>query len=316
MTPRRWILITSRLFFVLCLYALVGCQSEAQSQGDTGQAHQDVDVIFDVMVDVSDTSDDVVDATIDSGQEPESCDGLFGTPSEATGLDDEQCRPECSCSDAHWSAPSYNQDFRDQLHQWTLVDAMEAPEQNPYETGISNDREGLCGLEIVDESQQTYRLRTFETKSELMEAGARKTHDEPCGLCSSLQDLAVYIDNPDLTEPVRACGVQGITGGDESQAECIKEIGFSSQCAEIWSWNTTHTREACFDVCIPLMDAPHNEPDGSMNDCLACDENNSGDVFKAVAGRTRRNSGLPSAICRPCSDLVRISHEGSPFPKD
>jgi hypothetical protein len=34
----------------------------------------------------------------------------------------------------------------------------------------------------------------------------------------------------------------------------------------------------------------------------------SGPVFKAVAGRTRRNSGLPNALCRPCSEVTPLEH--------
>jgi hypothetical protein len=41
---------------------------------------------------------------------------------------------------------------------------------------------------------------------------------------------------------------------------------------------------------------------------LQCDEDRSGAVFKAIAGRTRRNSGLPSAICRPCSTVTPLVH--------
>jgi len=34
----------------------------------------------------------------------------------------------------------------------------------------------------------------------------------------------------------------------------------------------------------------------------------SGPVFKAVAGRTRRNSGLASALCRPCESVYPLEH--------
>jgi hypothetical protein len=54
--------------------------------------------------------------------------------------------------------------------------------------------------------------------------------------------------------------------------------------------------------------APYNAPDGAINDCLQCDEDQSGPVFKSVAGRTRRNSGIPNAICRPCSDVQPLVH--------
>jgi hypothetical protein len=45
-------------------------------------------------------------------------------------------------------------------------------------------------------------------------------------------------------------------------------------------------------------DSPYNLPDGTLNPCLQCDRDESGEVFKAVAGRTRRDTGVPNAICR------------------
>ena len=35
----------------------------------------------------------------------------------------------------------------------------------------------------------------------------------------------------------------------------------------------------------------------------------SGPVFKAYSGRTRRNSGIPSGICRYCDGVVPVSHD-------
>ena len=269
----------------------VACQSEDLVEGDVG-------------VDVDVGEEDV---------EPIVCQGLFGAPGPATGLDEEQCSPECECSEELWTAPTYDDVFVEGLREWALVEELEIPESNPYQSGEFEQEQGVCGLEIVDETELTYRLRTFESSLKLDNAGARLTHDEPCGLCSTLQDLAVYVEHLDLTGPVRECGLQGLTAGEESQRACIEELGFSPGCAQIWSWNTSHTREECLNICVTLMDAPHNEPDGSLNDCLACDEEKSGEVFKAVAGRTRRNSGLPSAICRPCDEPVWISHEDTPF---
>ena len=57
------------------------------------------------------------------------------------------------------------------------------------------------------------------------------------------------------------------------------------------------------------MEDPHHNPDGSLNDCIQCDEDQSGAVFKAIAGRTRRNSGLASALCRPCDSVYQVSHD-------
>ena len=141
-------------------------------------------------------------------------------------------------------------------------------------------------------------------------AGATITHKGNCGQCSSLKNLSVYIRNPDLTDPVRSCGVTGMLQGEEANIECLMEIGFEEACAQIWYFNTKHTREVCLDVCMSALDAPHHQPDASLNDCIQCDEDQSGPIFKAVSGRTRRNSGLPSGLCRPCDSVYPAEHLG------
>ena len=137
------------------------------------------------------------------------------------------------------------------------------------------------------------------------------THTGACGACSSLQDLAVYIEETDLTKPVRLCGVRNIAGTVEDIADCIEAIGFTDACAEVWAYNTLNTRERCFDECVQAVDQPYLLEDGTPNDCISCDEEKSGPVFKAVSGRTRRNSGLPSALCRPCDGVSPIQHSYS-----
>lgn len=113
---------------------------------------------------------------------------------------------------------------------------------------------------------------------------------------------------PDLTEPVRECGLEGISGGPEQNLECLRALGFSEPCAQIWYYNTNHTRGACLQECFAALDQPYHLPDGSPNACIQCDEDLSGPVFKAVAGRTRRNSGLASALCRPCASVFQVDH--------
>ena len=54
---------------------------------------------------------------------------------------------------------------------------------------------------------------------------------------------------------------------------------------------------------------PNNKPNSTdLNDCLQCDEDNSGPNFKFFSGRTRRNSGIPSAIERPPEDIFNLTH--------
>jgi hypothetical protein len=115
--------------------------------------------------------------------------------------------------------------------------------------------------------------------------------------------------NDDLTAPVRACGLQTSADGGDADVTCLEALGFDLPCAQIWAYDTANTRTQCIAPCIADLEAPYNEPDGAINACLECDEVESGPVFQAVAGRDRRNSGIPNAICRPCSEVQPLVHQ-------
>ena len=97
---------------------------------------------------------------------------------------------------------------------------------------------------------------------------------------------------------------------EELEYDCMKALGFSDECVSIWIFNIHNTKDVCFEVCLKSWadGEPNNKPDGSLNDCLQCDEDNSGPNFKYFSGRTRRNSGIPSAILRPPSQTYNMSH--------
>ena len=234
------------------------------------------------------------------------CSRLYGRPNENSGLGPDQCGPTCAC-EGDWVAPEYTAEDIAALRALELTTPFEDLTADPYETpeDFPLDDDSVCGV-LVDGT--SYGLQTFDDDEAAEAAGAKVTHDGACGLCSPLQDLAAYMDNGDLTEPVRACGVLGLSEGDEAQFECLLELGFTEPCARIWGYNTTHTRTVCLQVCLDLLDAPYHEDDGSLNECLQCDEDLSGPVFKAVAGRTRRNTGLASALCRPCDEVRQVVH--------
>jgi hypothetical protein len=124
-----------------------------------------------------------------------------------------------------------------------------------------------------------------------------------------LQDLAAYLARPDLTAPVRACAMRSITRG--RTIRCLEGLGLSPACAQTWYYNAANTRRNCFGVCFSswLRGEPSNKPDGTLNDCLQCDEDRSGKTFKLVAGRTRRNSGIRSSIDRGDAEIYRIAHD-------
>lgn len=235
------------------------------------------------------------------------CTRLFGRPSARTGLVEGQCAPECACGDTRWVPAPADVDFLADLRAHVLLNPAERITTDPYQSPDAHPQrpEAACGAHFEADG---YRLATYDSPADARAAGAIVTHHGACGSCSSLQDLAVYVGIADLTEPVRACGIMGITRGDDAQRACILDLGFSEACADIWSYNTRHTRQRCAVECLPLLDAPYHAEDGGPNACIACDERESGPVFKAVSGRTRRNSGLPTALCRPCESVAPIDH--------
>jgi hypothetical protein len=240
---------------------------------------------------------------------PAVCEGkLFGLPGPANGLEEGQCGATCECGGETHRAPTFEAAEIDRLAGTTLLEPPPVPEVDPYGAGplASPTGDWICAVVPEPGGGGAYRVRSVPAGS----AGtALVTHFGPCGLCSSLQDLSVYMRHPDLTEPVRACGLLALTATEADAQACIEDLGFTPPCARIWFYNSRNTRRECLAECLLALDAPYQNPDGTLNDCLACDEELSGPVFKAVAGRTRRNTGLASAICRPCSEVRPIAHD-------
>jgi hypothetical protein len=243
------------------------------------------------------------------------CDGsaLFGLPNEKTGLTSEQCQPRCTCHGEVWEAPTRTEEEIDSLLTWNLLDPPGELTSNPYEGEAPPEPnpDAVCAVMTDGSGSKDYSLETFASIAEAEAAGGQVTHSGTCGLCSTLADLAVYMRVTDLTTPVRQCGVKYYNGPKEDHIACLTDLGFTLPCAEIWYYNTIHTRDVCNEPCIKslISGEPWNLPDGRLNDCLQCDEDRSGPVFKAVAGRTRRNTGVPSAICRPCSETLPLDHD-------
>ncbi len=183
---------------------------------------------------------------------------------------------------------------------------------DPYETwrGREPPRPApgtMCGVRLEPDGIR-YRLATFRSEGEARTAGFAVTHAGACGTCSTLQDLAVYLEKPDLTSPVRWCGIRLV----ESRAvACLERLGFSPACARTWYFNARNTRRECLGTCLWswVRGEASVGSDGRLNRCLQCDEDRSGPVFKAVAGRTRRNSGIRSSIPRPEEDVAHVVHD-------
>jgi hypothetical protein len=174
----------------------------------------------------------------------------------------------------------------------------------------------VCALRFTGKEKVEYELRGFETPAEAVAEGFTVTHQGRCGSCSTLKDLAVYLATPDLTTPARQCARRfGMSG----KQRCFEEVvGFTPYCAESWAYNAHQTKQECLGVCVSdygffnllFRRYPGDNVDdsGQLRPCLKCDEDKSGPGFKYSAGRTRRNSGIASAIPRPGSEIYPLDH--------
>lgn len=166
----------------------------------------------------------------------------------------------------------------------------------------------VCAFKYINENRTLYQIENFLNKKLAEENGYIVTHQGQCGACSNLNDLAVYLSRG-LTSPVRKCGFLTIIS-DKLALNCLKKIGFTNSCAQIWLFNAINTRQNCFTTCMIswIKNEPFADKDGKMNKCINCDEVISGPVFQYFSGRTRRNSGIESEIKRPGEQIYNITH--------
>lgn len=138
-----------------------------------------------------------------------------------------------------------------------------------YDTTIDYDHD--CYVVYPNASDRSkYELKNLDADSaNEYEGRAFLTHTGACGVCSTLDDLAVYIDTPDLTNPVRKCALQLF---EPLIMNCLKQIGFTHECSRIWFWNAKNTRKlhvqgGCFGTCFARILAENNSPSGTYNPC-------------------------------------------------
>ena len=67
----------------------------------------------------------------------------------------------------------------------------------PVQTEVGVES-AVCGF--VDWDCSTYTMQTFKNRAEAKWAGARITHEGSCGLCSTAQDLSIYLREDFTTE--------------------------------------------------------------------------------------------------------------------
>jgi hypothetical protein len=96
-----------------------------------------------------------------------------------------------------------------------------------------------------------YRIKTYPSRQAAELAGGFVTHVGNCGVCSSLQDLAVYtnMDSIGATSPGNFCQRQAATSF-ENGLSCYRNMGMTQDCAKIWADTTWNTARNCFGSCV------------------------------------------------------------------
>lgn len=263
-------------------------------------------------------------------------------------------------------------------------------EVNPFVDALATGYDTLlkdkdCVVKVQpNESEQedklVYRLKEV-TAGTPLGANEYLTHTGPCGVCSDLQSLGAFLDNPGLAVSSAQCSYLGLlfmlglpnppaftelveavsdmqmaldagttfeelfpntfSGAVKITMACIQ---FSSQleglCLAVWAFNAMAGLQ-CAGPCLQSGFLNPNEPvappgainychpsvcsttinggpacyeeayidgDFRLTDCHQCGECRTSPRYFEVAGRGRRNSGLPSAFDRPPDQIAEIEH--------
>lgn len=242
---------------------------------------------------------------ISCNKKNETCsDCLFGIPNQHTGLSATKCKPYCEAQG--FDSKSFTAQELAMLRAWTNTQPFAELTDNPYNYPVAETPDSVCAVVVDNLNAKLYHVENYASPEAALAAGAHLTHYDGCGKCSTLQDFTVYAENIDIGFDVRNCAIMNLSKPFDSLVLCIENLGFTKPCAQIWAYNTKNTQANCFSVCI--ADTTYNKPDGTLSDCLQCDETISGPVFKAVAGRTRRNTGIATSICRFCNEAKPVPH--------
>ncbi|KAG7374772.1 hypothetical protein IV203_013867 [Nitzschia inconspicua] len=94
-----------------------------------------------------------------------------------------------------------------------------------------------------------YRLKTYPSRQEAEAAGGYVTHLGHCGVCSTMQDMAVYAEYLQHTSPGNFCRRQSFTSLENGIA-CYRSLGMTQDCARIWADTSWNTAKNCFGSCV------------------------------------------------------------------
>ena len=102
--------------------------------------------------------------------------------------------------------------------------------------------DSVCAYKYADTDCAQYSMYTYPSKAEAEADGAYVTHYGNCGVCSTAQDLGVYMNNFDMTTPARRCALLNLIS-ESLMLQCYAEMGMTAACGKMWGYNSQHTRD-------------------------------------------------------------------------
>lgn len=189
------------------------------------------------------------------------------------------------------------------------VDAAREPD-----TSFNFITDDVCAFNADDPSQL---FVTYDSKEEAVLANMTVAHCGACGVCSNPHDIRTYVDTRKTVAILaKQCGSTAVLGTYQELTDCLMgKIGFTLGCTECWSDNLINTAEYCLFTCLKTTLtglAATNNVIGLgktvwLNQCIFCDEKQSGPEFVQCSGVARRRLGIVSEIERDPAELCTSS---------
>jgi len=177
---------------------------------------------------------------------------------------------------------------------------------------------GCCG--------RTYELVDAVDDDDTANTDGVLTHTGHCGVCSTMQDLAVIgskvaASGRSLDTQSIACSSifvvnTGTLGKDldtefNTLVSCFAEkVGYSAECAKLWAYSSAATSALCLESCSGLGGSYNGPPpECELSQCIKCSETAQQEQFQMFAGRSYVNSGITQPIARACDSFSAVEHE-------
>jgi secreted trypsin-like serine protease len=152
--------------------------------------------------------------------------------------------------------------------------------------------ESVGGGQMDTCKARRYSMQTFATESKVP-ANASITHQGPCGVCSSAQDLATRMKTlQTFHAEIATCQtVYSVLGKSFSAlVSCLQQAGFTPDCATLWAHFAATELDVCSSKCQVISGEPSNgpAPECALPDCLQCSV---------------------ETVARPCSSIYPVVHD-------